>query len=54
MNKKVTYNLNMIEKNNVNHQIMIFNLNITKKSYDINLRTLNYALKLNLSNKLKT
>ena len=34
----------MIDKSNVNHQIMIFNLNIMKKNYNINLRTLNYAL----------
>ena len=53
MNKKMTYDLNMIEKSNVNYRIMIFNLSITEKSYDINLRTLNYASRLNLSNRLR-
>ena len=44
----------MIEKNNANYRIIIFNLNVTKDNYNINLKTLNYASKLNLLSKLKT
>ena len=54
MNEKMIYNLNMIEKSNVNYRIMIFNLSITGKGYNINLKTLNYASRLNSSGRLRT
>ena len=34
----------MIEKNNANYRIIIFNLNVTKDNYNINLKTLSCAL----------
>ena len=46
----MTYNLNIIEKSNVNYRIMIYNLNMTGKGYNVNLKTLNYALLIINSN----